>query len=253
MVVQVWRTGCSVSQDTLTVSAPDISQDFAKRRNEECRRDVTVDVQLESALSDWSQAVRDDQRHNALGEKINRGGTPAVTIDAALGGGMSEGGEAGVFQHGCMDNEKLRRMRLRAEHATVLQNDISGEHVNQRAREDPPHLVSLLVALGSISRTRVIHPAMPKMWQTVGAGQSGTSWYLSFFQNCCDGKKAIHWISKYSRVLHQAATKSHSQHHQCDAFFHVACLVRLRRSIYLVGKLLIPHTFSWSFCIPDTV
>lgn len=44
---------------------------------------------------------------NALGEKINRGGTPAVTIDAALGDGTSEGGEAGVFQHGCMDDEKV--------------------------------------------------------------------------------------------------------------------------------------------------
>jgi hypothetical protein len=57
------------SQDALTVSAPDISQDFAERRNEGYRRDVTVDVQLKSALSDWSQAVRDDQRHNALGKK----------------------------------------------------------------------------------------------------------------------------------------------------------------------------------------
>jgi hypothetical protein len=28
---------------------------------------LLVDVQLESTLFDWSQAVRDDQRHNALG------------------------------------------------------------------------------------------------------------------------------------------------------------------------------------------
>lgn len=46
------ETGCRVSQDTLAIFAPDISQDFAERRNEECRRDVTVDVQLESAMSD---------------------------------------------------------------------------------------------------------------------------------------------------------------------------------------------------------
>jgi hypothetical protein len=166
------------SQDTLTVSAPDISQDFPERHNEERRRDVTVDVQLESALSDWSQAVCDVQRHNALGEKINRSGTPAVTIDAALGGGMSEGGEAGVFQHGCMDNEKLRRMRLRASVPWLLQNNISGEHVNQRACEDPPHPVSLLVALGSISRTRVIHPRHAqrcgKPLVQVKAGPAGT-------------------------------------------------------------------------------
>jgi hypothetical protein len=80
------EVGCGISQDALSVSAPDISQDFAERRNGKCRRDVTVDVQLKSALSDWSQAVRDNRRHNALGKRINRGGTSAVTIDAALGG-----------------------------------------------------------------------------------------------------------------------------------------------------------------------
>jgi hypothetical protein len=184
VVVQVWRTGCSVSQDTLTISAPDISQDFAERRNEECRRDVTVDVQLESAPSDGSQAVRDDQRHSALGEKINRGGTPAVTIDAALGGGTSEGGEAGVFQHGCMDDEKLRRMRLRASVPRVLQNNNSGEHVKQSSPRRPttPPLASRW-RWGALVRTRVIHPAMQKMWQNLfsGAGQgrpAGTSKFV---------------------------------------------------------------------------
>ena len=82
-----WRSfkfgelGCSVSQDALTVSAPDISQDFAERRNEESRRGVTVDGRLVAG------SAVDDQRHNALGKRINRGGTPAVTIDAVLGGG----------------------------------------------------------------------------------------------------------------------------------------------------------------------
>jgi hypothetical protein len=70
--------------------------------------------------------VRDDQRHNALGKRINRGGTPAVTIDAALGGGTSEGGEAGVFQHGCMDDEKVATNAAAGERARLLQNTIQG-------------------------------------------------------------------------------------------------------------------------------
>jgi hypothetical protein len=95
-------------------------------------------------------------------------------------------------------------------------------------------------------------PPCPKVWQTVGAGQSGTSWYLSFSKIVVTVKRPS--IGSPGTVVSRikAPTKSHSQHHQCDAFFHVACLVRLRRSICLVGKLLIPHTFSWSFCIPDT-
>ena len=91
--------------------------------------------------------------------KRSIGGTPAVTIDSALGSGTSEGGEAGVFQHGCMDDKKLRRMRLRTSVSRVLQNDNSGDQVNQQAYEDPLHPVSLLVALGSVSRTRVTHPS----------------------------------------------------------------------------------------------
>jgi hypothetical protein len=57
--------------------------------------------------------------------------------------GTFEGGEVGVFQHGYMDNEKLRRMRLRASVSRMLQNDDSGDQVNQQAREDPPHPLAL--------------------------------------------------------------------------------------------------------------
>lgn len=76
------------SQDALTVSAPDISQDFAERRNEEYRRDVTVDVQLKSARCQTGrrQCVMISATMRLV-KRINRGGTSAVTIDAALGGG----------------------------------------------------------------------------------------------------------------------------------------------------------------------
>ena len=78
---------------------------------------------------------------NALGEKINRGGTPAVTIDAALEDGTSEGGEAGVFQHGCMDDEKVAANAAADKRATapwVLPNNkIQGSTFNQSSPRRP--------------------------------------------------------------------------------------------------------------------
>jgi len=87
------------------------------------------------------RAERDDQRHNALGEKINRDGTPAVTIDAALGSGTSEGGEAGVFQHGYMAEEKVAAnaaadKRVTAPMGAPKQQN-SGEHVTQSSPRRP--------------------------------------------------------------------------------------------------------------------
>jgi hypothetical protein len=177
-----------------------------------------------------------------LVKRSNRGGTPAVTIDAALGGGMSEGGEAGVFQHGCMDNEKLRRMRLRASVPWLLQNNISGEHVNQRACEDPPHPVSLLVALGSISRTRVIHPAMPKSVANRWCRSKRDQLVLVFFQNCCDGKKAIYWISRYSRVSHQSTHKEPLSASSMRCFLS-CCLPRSTEAVDLPSRKIIDSPY----------
>lgn len=91
---------------------------------------------VESALSARLPAIRgDDGPTMGLGEGINRNGTSAATIDAALRATVEVVRQ--VFQHGCMHDGKVAATGdsvLRpTEWLWGQRSPISGVQVNQRA------------------------------------------------------------------------------------------------------------------------